>query len=222
MPSFNDGLLTGEYTYNMRVADVKNQIRCELLEFAKLWPKKGKKHFKSAAVDLTLQTDVSGNVGYVGIDLKKIGLDGLAKLIATSKLLPSLGASVKWKGASKVTISFTVSVDDPNSHQKCLSPDESVGKEFQIDNRLFLAKWLANFYGNVAGSEDVEQIVFDKQFMIGVDFSTGLNPFLGTTYILPINGLNLDIFPQYTHDLKITFGAAVKPKISLRDGEKGT
>jgi hypothetical protein len=140
-PGFNP--ITTAYTNQVPVHDVALEVQCEIYSFLE---KEENEHIpqdsrlldptKGAGVVLILQTDFSGSVQYVGIDLSKLGFPSLASLVATTGKAPSLQA----KGTGKTTISaevdFSVLQTDASPAMKPKKPPDTVLKQSDIINKV--------------------------------------------------------------------------------------
>jgi hypothetical protein len=115
-PSFGGPLaggLTLNYVQDLKVPAVTHQVECEIRRFIKSQPLGGGTEpfldpSKVASVQMNLQTDLSGTVSYIGIDLSKIGLTPLADLIAQSNKVSSLQAKTTFKGTVSSQIELNV------------------------------------------------------------------------------------------------------------------
>jgi hypothetical protein len=109
-PGFNQ--IGAAYVDTIPVSSVATEVQCEIYEFLDQEKKFNQQYqtkvlldpAKGATVSLTLQTDLSGSVQYVGIDLSKLGFSSLGNLVAASNKVPSLQA----KGSVKDTLSAEV------------------------------------------------------------------------------------------------------------------
>jgi hypothetical protein len=205
-PSFEGVLAICNHHMPERI--VANQVQCELSTFynsiiqrtaanPKLVLKD--KIEKKATITLVLQTDTTGSVQYLGIDLNKVGLSGLAPLIAASNKTPSLQAKFQGKGTVKTQLDYVV---DISTRVPCS------GENSTIFTKLFLAEWLIEYFME---NYDVHQdrsictktLTLLTNFQIAVDTSAGVNPFPGTPIILPVSGVTVDLNPAITHQLQI-------------------
>jgi hypothetical protein len=105
------------YTNAVPVHDVALEVQCEIYRFLDnengpnekaskgselLDPSKG------AGVVLILQTDLSGSVQYVGINLSKLGFTSLAELVTATNKVPSLQAKANGQATISAEVDFTV------------------------------------------------------------------------------------------------------------------
>ncbi len=208
LPNFRDG---AQNVGRVPAAQVVKQVRCEISEFFKQdrYIKKIEKLRQKGTkptdlkVDVTLEliTNAKGEIGYIGIDLDKFGLDGLAKYIAANKeKLPSLGATVT--GASEVTAKIDFQI--PQAALKKYKCDEVLNNPLQA---LLIKEWLERFFDNLdeieGGDHKLKAITLTTSFEIGIKAGANLNPFFGATYILPISGLVANWEPKAKHKLTI-------------------
>lgn len=108
------------------VHDVALEVQCEIYRFLDdenankdhelLDPTKG------AGVALILQTDLTGSVQYVGVDLKKLGFPNLAELVAASNKVPSLQAKAQGVSTISAEVDFTVAQYDPILNKPARAP----------------------------------------------------------------------------------------------------
>jgi hypothetical protein len=100
------------YTNAVPVHDVALEVQCEIYRFLdKETASRGQELLdpgKGAGVVLILQTDLSGYVQYVGIDLSKLGFPSIAELVAASNKVPSLQAKVNGQTTVSAEVDFTV------------------------------------------------------------------------------------------------------------------
>jgi hypothetical protein len=74
---------------------------------------------------------------------------------------------------------------------------------------LFLKNWLEKFFQrleenvNETSAACMSKLTLQTQFMLLVDVSGGTNPIFGTSFIVPISGINVDYNPTFTHSLTI-------------------
>lgn len=119
------------YVQRLPIERVAAQLECEVSDFLQRRNAEHKKDDpneirlnprKAATISLQLQTDVTGNVTYTGINLGKIGLSDAANLIAVTNNLPSLQAKV----APKSTVSAQLDFNIPQAYH---DPDYSLGPD---------------------------------------------------------------------------------------------
>jgi hypothetical protein len=78
---------------------------------------------------------------------------------------------------------------------------------------LDLATWLDKFFTNVFADPEknmnsqacLSKITLKTQFTIVADLSAGVNPLVGTAFILPISGWTFDVNPSFQHSLSLAF-----------------
>jgi len=203
----------------MPVSTVTNQVACELQHFLSR-DEVGHHRIRlnpddETKIVLTLQTDMTGNVGYVGIDLNKLGFTTLADLVAVKSNIPSLGV----KGQIKSTVSAAVEVKIKQTASRLTSKtcQELLGRTVRT---LFLEEWLTDFFTRMR-QDDVDKrfagvrmstVTLKTEFQILVDISTGINPLFAAAVILPINGINAQLTPALTHKLDLQFTLCDKDK----------
>ena len=209
-PAFTDFWANNVYHYP--VGEVVNQVRCELVHYIAsqdISPQKGEPNRfivgdTEVSVKLTLQTDVSGSVNYIGVDLSKLGLASIARFIAVNKDTPSLGVKLQGKG----TISSTIDMKVPIQGDKKIAPCDAIyAKPLAY---FFLEDWITGFLAKRAADlEDMDikafKMTLATKFQLVLGISSGFVPLNGTTFLLPINSLSGDYGPTFTHSLEITF-----------------
>lgn len=144
-PGFNP--ISTAYIDQVPVHDVALEVQCEIYDFLEDGDKQTKNRLldpkKGAGVVLILQTDLSGSVQYVGVNLSKLGFPNLAELVTATNKVPSLQA----KGTGKTTISaevdFTILQTDtkPSPGQETLPnmvlKKDDVDKQYDYVNATF-------------------------------------------------------------------------------------
>ena len=160
----------------------------------------------------------SALVGYLGVDLKKLGLEPLAELISVSNKAPSLSITGQATSSIKSQLELQIPQKDlqiPSDYGLGVPCSGGTGSVIDRGSNLIsplgLKAHLENFFKryNEDNKDPLSRVCMTKltlqtQFVILVDAKAGVNPFLGSTYILPISGLNLEIQPKFTHSLQIT------------------
>ena len=205
LPGFEGILGIHSWTHNVPVSAVATTVQCELKDFLQthsryLDPK------KSAAVQLTLQSDNSGGVTYVGIDLNRIGLSSVAELVSSQNKAPNLQAGLQGKSVTSSQIEFDVPQTLAGLQRvRC---DDSVRR---LPIPLDLDSWLTRFFKNLEAHGDntdttcMSRVTVKTQFQLVVPIKGGVNPLFGTAFILPISGLNFEFSPAFTHTLQVAF-----------------
>jgi hypothetical protein len=205
LPGFEGILGIHSWTHNVPVSAVATTVQCELKDFLQthsryLDPK------KSAGVQLTLQSDNSGAVTYVGIDLNRIGLSSVAELVSSQNKAPNLQAGLQGKSVTSSQIEFDV----PQTLEglKRVRCDDSVRR---LPIPLDLDSWLTRFFKNLEAHADntdttcMSKVTVRTQFQLVVPIKGGVNPLFGTAFILPISGLSFEFSPAFTHTLQVAF-----------------
>lgn len=178
------------YLYGIPANVVANQVACELQMFLKDNDNNARYAFKlneraKAKISLALQTDITGNVTYVGLDLNKFGLTALGELIAVKSNVPSLGI----KGQAKSTVSALVEM---NVSQKIWTERDWATKGKNCSGtlgsalrHLALQEWLKSFFEKLEddGVVDMSAVTLKTEFQLLVDISTGVNPLFASTFI---------------------------------------
>jgi hypothetical protein len=149
-PGFNP--ISTAYVDTIPVHDVALEVQCEIYRFidkenaAKgtglLDPSKG------AGVTLILQTDLSGSVQYVGVDLSKLGFPSLATLVAASNKAPSLQAKATGKDTISAEVDFTLAQSE--------NAPKDVGAKAP-PNMLIKQSDMKNSYQNATFKPDTKQ-----------------------------------------------------------------
>jgi hypothetical protein len=245
--------------YYIPVAEVANQVACELQEFMK--EHDGDSVFNNQRwvladedvnVNLNLQTDSSGSASFTGVNVAQLGFSSLQAFISNTTSgktsVPSLGAKLSAKRTRTVKIGFTVS---PNA----LDPDLKNGTGTQTINckhweetenpasRLYLKDWLNNYFETINAPEPnykpkdsqdellhslrtihppepvptqfkIQSVELTTALQLVADVSAGATPNVlgnGTVFLLPVNGLNFDYSPDYTHTIDITLKICTNP-----------
>jgi hypothetical protein len=111
-PGFNP--IGTAYVDTIPVASVATEVQCEIYEFLAEEAKGGEKNkplldpTQTAGVSLILQTDLSGSIQYLGIDLQRLGFNSLSQLVALSNKNPSLQAKATMNDTISAQVDFTV------------------------------------------------------------------------------------------------------------------
>lgn len=207
----NFGPVESHYVYNMPVANVANQVRCELNSFIRKRQSDDKKYEfalsrTDADVKLNLQSQYGGYVQYLGIDFNRLGFTSLADLVTASQKTPSLGAKVSPTSTvyAEVAMKVPQKLDKKESIRNFC---KQLGEETsQVIKKLYIEEWLTNFFDKARAMDGISMstVKLHTDFVIAVDINSGVNPFFGNTYLLPISGLNVDFNPKFTHSLDIT------------------
>lgn len=234
------------YVQRLPIENVAAQLQCELANFLHKGVNNSSVHLnprKAASVSLSLQTDITGNVTYTGIDLKKFGLVDAGGLIAVTNKLPSLQAKIAPKSTVSAQLDFNIpqAYHSPSySHADVIKLKDtakikglmggppcptglSAALNFPIEG-LYLQQWLENFFKNIDTIEQkpidvlsktcMTKLTLKTQFQLLFDFSGGANiGALPGFYILPVSGLNFDASPAFTHTIQIAL--ALEPNNNL-------
>lgn len=157
LPGFS--LFESPTLYYIPVAEVANQVSCELQEFMR--EHKSDKAYANhkwvlsdddVKVVLTLTTDEQGSVNFAGINAAQLGLSSLQALIANNAKVSSLAAKLQVKRTKSVAMTFSVA---PSALRKDLvqTADMRVMSRtcanFSTENRLtklYLKDWLNNYF----------------------------------------------------------------------------
>jgi hypothetical protein len=205
LPGFEGILGIHSWTHNVPVSAVATTVQCELKVFLRTHSRYLDPS-KSAAVQLSLQSDNSGGVTYVGIDLNRIGLRSLAELVSSQNKAPNLQAGLQGKSVTSSQIEFDVRQTLAGLERvRC---DDSVR---QLPIPLDLDSWLTRFFKNLEAHRDntdtacMSKVTLKTQFQLVVPIKGGVNPVFGTAFILPISGLNFEFTPAFTHTLQVAF-----------------
>lgn len=140
------------------ISDVATRIACELDEFIAEHrnprPIYGP-HEKWVLADqditvtLTLATDNSGYVNFTGVNVAKLGLGALARLISSQSSVPSLAAKVSIKTSKSAAIKFTVSPKDLTADKQELAKCTRWIQTENILTRLYLRDWLNHYFETI-------------------------------------------------------------------------
>jgi hypothetical protein len=240
-PSFEGPFGLGSWTHDMPVKLVALRIQCELREFLTDSKAKGIEYLdeqQPASLSLNMQTDNSGKIAYLGIDLSKLGpLSPLASLVTAQNKVPTLQASGTVKSTISSQVDFTIPqtkkaktvqsktpIFNLDTQRWELPPPQTIvgldavqcGDEAHNLVRFYLKEWLERFFENLynepqsAGAACMTKITLKTVFQVAVDVSGGLTPLLATTFVIPVSGYNFDYNPIFTHSLNIVF--AIKPQ----------
>lgn len=206
-PSFEGPVGLDKSTASIRVDDVANRVRCELSNFVKLHDKNEWLIAKNqlAALSLKMETDHSGKVSWIGIDLSKLGpLAPLGNLISSSNKVPTLQASGQVKSAITSQLDFNVS-QNPNKLKDCS------GAEANPFAKYYLSEWLEDFARNATSHDSTDdeslcltKITLSTAFTVVLDVSGGFSPVVVSPIIVPLSGVNFDYSPTFIHTLTIT------------------
>ena len=186
-----------------------------------------------STVSIKFQADQSGTFQYIGIDLSKIGLSSLANLISVSNKSPSLQAKLQEKTTTSAQLDMSIpqSLDthyvkgkfgiDPNTGKIDRSPSAKINglERVKCDPArrmvasLSLSSWLDRFFEKQTGDEAffgkntefvcMSKITLSTQIVLIGDVSAGVNPFIGTAFIIPVSGESFDFNPSATQNLNI-------------------
>lgn len=240
LPSFDGPFSVGRLTKSVPLGDIETQIQCEIKSFLEdpetaesansmLDPE------EAATVTFTYQSELDGKASFIGVDLAKVGLTGIANLITSTNKVPSLQASVQAKAVVSDADVFLVpqtSRDIRYVYNKHLHKPSVLlirglkgldcGKyETGGLGKLFIKEWLAGkfdknntknvhggyLYGVATNQSRAcrKQTNLKTSIALIFDASAGVNPLFAATYILPISGFTGDISPQFTATLEIDF-----------------
>ena len=222
--------VTAAYVYNVPVHDVALEVQCEIYKFLDDEKEKNKQLQRSrggrpsdylllannggAGVGLVLQTDLSGSVQYVGIDLSKLGFPSLATLVTQTNKTPSLQA----KGTGKATLSAEVDFVIQQTKDVRFPADCANRPVYQAYLELWLNDWLSHYKSYEAWSAHDDpficntKVTLKSAFQVVVDVSAGVNAFMAPPIILPISGFNVDASPRlYAFDPDYIYSHRSKP-----------
>jgi hypothetical protein len=221
LPGFDGVFGIESWIHDMPVREAVSQVQCELSDFLmdpsspKMLAAETKDKQKAFAdVTLWLQTDTMGNVQYVGVDLRKVGLAGVANLIAISNKAPSLQVS----GQGTATIKSQLDLQIPQRplitgyKENC---QRGSGSKLSGGNNLivplalksFLLKFFDKYQETIKHNPSacLNKLTLSTQFALVFDVKAGVNPLVGSTFILPVSGVNGEVQPKFTHLLQVTF-----------------
>jgi hypothetical protein len=217
---------------NFHAKLVMNEVQCELQDFIHDNPY-ALDPDKAGTVSIVFQTDVTGNVTYLGIDLSKTALQPLAQLVALQNKAPSLQAKAQEKSTSIWQIDFGISQNDGRPERPGKTPPRklafAVPSKSDCDNpakrylpgfRLHIDEWLTKLFRNLDDPPTQEgqpipihnsdiafaclkTITMKTTFQIFVDVSGGAATPIVGAAIIPISGLNFDYNPSFTHTLSL-------------------
>jgi hypothetical protein len=205
---------------NFHVKRVVTELQCEINDFVSthpiaLDPK------STAIASIIYQTDVTGYVSYVGVDLSKIGLIPLAELVSISNKVPNLSAKASSKGTNIWQIDF-VMAQKKSTILDCASTTERYPPILRFD----IDRWLEKFFRRINDDRFVylgeDESIFPTQvsningtclktitvklaFQLIADISGGASS--GIVGALPISALNFDYNPAFTHTLNLAITA---------------
>jgi hypothetical protein len=237
-PSFEGALGIHSYIHDIPVGRVTTELQCELGAFLH---EEQNHHIldraKPATVTIKFQTDQSGTFQYVGIDLSKIGLPGLANLIAPSNKVPSLQAKgqVKTTAFSQLDLAIAQTYKNyPIPKLKSSDPQRTISGLIHTNcdpSRKLLASlslqgWLDRFFDHIgrnpanwdAGRDPqawksvcLSRITLSTQIVLVLDVSAGVNPLVATTFVVPVSGETFDYNPSATQSLTIVLSLLTDP-----------
>jgi len=229
-PGFEGPFGIHSYIHDVPVSRIATELQCELRDFLSepqnadvLDPQ------QAAGVTVSLQSDQSGTFQYIGIDLKKVGLEPVASVISATSKTPSLQAKIQAKGAVSSQIDMSIPqtiktikvkpkhVVDPDTGGIVLSKPAIIKGLASINcdpsrgllAPLSLSSWLNKFFAKMAKSHDntepvcMTKVTLKTSFVFLFDISAGVNPLIGTAFILPVSGESFDFSPSVTQSLQI-------------------
>jgi hypothetical protein len=230
-PGFEGPLGLHSYIHDIPVSRVTTELQCELKDFLAEPQNAGiLDPGQAATVSIKFETDQSGTFQYLGIDLTKIGLAGVATLISASNKSPSLQAKLAGKTAATSQIDLSIPqtiknvkvkakyVIDPDTGRIKLVPASTIRGLNVVDcddptrrllTSLSLTSFLDRLFQNLRYNEFNTQVVcmskitLNTQFIIAFDVSAGVNPLIGTAFILPVSGESFDYNPSAAQSLNI-------------------
>ena len=198
---------------------VVTELQCEISDFVNSHP--GALDLKATAVGSVIyQTDVTGYLNFVGIDLSKIGLTSLAQLVSISNKAPTLGAKASSKGTNVWQVDFVLTQKERKTF--CASTRDRFPPILRFD----IDKWLEKFFSRINDDRPIylsddaslfptqvsningtclKTITIKLAFQLIVDVSAGANS--GIVGALPVSALNFDYNPAFTHTLNLAMTA---------------
>ena len=203
-PGFEGVLGIHSYIHDIPVSRITTELQCELLDFENEPKNVGILDSKSTAgVTIKFQTDQSGTFQYVGINLNEVGLSGIANLITVSNKTPSLQAKIQAKTTTVSQLDLTI------PQAKATLSKIDCGANRRLFANLSLASFLDRFFDNLGRDQYntaavcLTKITLSTQIVFVLDVSAGVNPLIGTAFILPVSGETFDINPSATQNLQI-------------------
>lgn len=217
--------------------EIAAQVACELREFlshdAISVDKVQLDKKKPANISLNLQTEVTGSVAYLGIDLSVLSLD---KFITLSSGRSSLLARIQGRTTVSSQLDFnlpqTLHAPKEKKTERATKAKGNVSKKFfglldagvdvcegplTYSSRLGLHNELRKFFlGSATSNTGVmklacqHKLTYKTGLQILVGAGVGVLP-LGTSaakFLVPVNLLNADLAPAFTHTLTIVFNLA--------------
>ncbi len=220
-PSFEGFFGLHSYIHDIPVNRITTELQCELGRFLQ---ETGNQNILDpsapAGVAIKFQTDQSGTFQYVGIDLSKFGLAGVANLIAPSSKVPSLQAKVQAKTTAFSQLDLAIA---QTYHDYQIPKQKPTDKQLTVPGLvrahcdpshellapLSLGSWLDRFFQHIGRdphnwqSVCLSKITLSTQIVLLLDVSAGVNPFIASTFILPVSGETFDYNPSATQSLQI-------------------
>ena len=143
-PGFEGPLGLHSYIHNIPVGRITTQLECELRDFIEN-SKYGAvlDQTQTAGLTIVFQTDQSGTFQYIGIDLKKFGLGGIANLIAASNKTPSLQAKIQGKTTASSQLDLTI------PQRKSTLDKVNCDPSRRLLASLSVSSWLDRFFRNL-------------------------------------------------------------------------
>jgi hypothetical protein len=216
-PGFEGPLGIDKSTVNITPGDVTTKVQCELSAFMSnpdnAWLLKPD---ANATLQLKLETDHSGKVTWLGIDLSKLGpFPQLGNIIAASNKVPSLQASGQVKSTITSQLEFNMSQSPSIASQRdCDRVEASIQK-------LYLKQWLEDFAKALKARPQndsrelcLTKVTLNTGFTIVVDVNGGFTPLAPSTLLLPISGTNFDYSPTFIHNLNIVLTLDHNPSVA--------
>jgi hypothetical protein len=203
-PGFEGFLGLHSYIHDIPVSRITTELQCELRDF-ETEPKNAGilNQIQPAGISIKFQTDQSGTFQYVGINLKEVGIGGIANLIAVSNKASSLQAKIQAKTTTSSQLDLTI----PQSEVELAKID--CGPDRRLFANLSLASWLDRFFDNLGRDQYntanvcLSKITLSTQIVFILDVSAGVNPLFGPAFILPVTAETFDINPSATQNLQI-------------------
>src|SRR5581483_1512420 len=127
---------------NFHEKRVVTELQCEISDFLNRHPTALDP--KSTAVGSVIyETDVSGYLNFVGVDLSKIGFTSLAQLVSISNKVPTLGAKTSSKGTNIWQVDFVLAQKQRTDF--CASTRDRFPPILRFD----IDKWLEKFFSRI-------------------------------------------------------------------------